>query len=118
MGDLRKRKISCRLISWGAEACKDIPGKNYHVVKNIPLMTYIMLKKILHRYRSGKKISNHRGLGKNFLPKLNTPHPLPHKRQMVNHIGGGRRSGSVDTLVSVIHQKMAGARSSWGGFQD
>ena len=36
---------------------------------------------------------------------------------MVNHLEGGRRNG-FDTSVNVIHQQMAGARSSCGGFQD
>ena len=37
----------------GAKACKDIPGKN-NILHQEPMMTYIMLKKILHRYMSGK----------------------------------------------------------------
>ena len=70
-------------------------------------MTYNAEKEILHRYMSGKKI----------LTELNHPYPLPHKSLMVNHLGGGRRNG-FDTSVNVIHQQMAGARSSCGGFQD
>ena len=36
-----------------------------------------MLKKILHRHVWGKKISNSRGLGKNYYLKI-THTPLPH----------------------------------------
>ena len=43
--------------------------------------------------------------------------PPPHISLMVNHLEGGRRNG-FDTSVNVIHQQMAGARSSCGGFQD
>ena len=61
-------------------------------------MTYIMLKKILHRYMSTPEV------WEKLLPKLNHPYPLPQKRQMVNHIRGGGRSG-FDTSVTVIHQQ-------------
>ena len=39
-------------------------------------------KKILHRYMWGKKMSNSRGLGKNYYLKI-THTPLPNKRPMV-----------------------------------
>ena len=37
---------------------------------------------------SGKKISNFGGWEK-ILTQTNLPYPLPHKSQMVDHIGGG-----------------------------
>ena len=44
-------------VDWfRGEACKDTPGKNNILHwKKKSLMTYIMLKKISHRYMSGKK---------------------------------------------------------------
>ena len=68
-------------------------------------MTYNAEKEIFNRYMSGKKI----------LTELNHPYPLPPKSLMVNYLGGGRRNG-FDTSVNVIHQQMAGARSSCGSF--
>ena len=107
MGDFRK-KISCRLISRRKKLARKYLGKIiFCTEKKISLMTYNAEKEILHRYMSGKKI----------LTELNHPYPLPHKSLMVNHLGGGRRNG-LDTSVYVIHQQMAGARSSCGGFQD
>ena len=68
-------------------------------------MTYIMLKKILHRYRSGKKFLTPEVWGKKFLPKINHSYPLPHKSQMGSHIGGGEEAGEFYTLVDVIRQQ-------------
>ena len=67
-------------------------------------MTYTMLKKNLTLLYVREKISNSRGLGKKFLPKLNhsyAPPPHPHKSQMGNHIGAGEEAGEFDTLVNV-----------------
>ena len=69
-------------------------------------MTYTMLKKILHRYNYVReKISNSRGLGKKFLPKINHPYPSPPQKSNGNHIGGGEEAGEFDTLVDVIRQQ-------------
>ena len=65
-------------------------------------MTYMMLKKNLTPLYVREKISNFRGLGKKFLPKLDHPYPLPHKSQMGDHIEGGKEAGEFDTLVDVI----------------
>ena len=54
---------------------------------------------------SEKNISNSRGLGRKFLPKLNHPYPLPDKSQMGNHMWGGEEAGGFDTLVDVIRQQ-------------
>ena len=54
-----------------------------------------MLK--IHLTSVGEKISNSRGLGKKYLPKLDHPYPLSPKSQMVNHLEGGERNG-FDTL--------------------
>ena len=66
-----------------------------------------MLKKNLHRYMSGKKNSNPRGLGKKFLPKINHPYPLPHKSQMGNHIGGGDRCHPSTKWLARVHHVVA-----------
>ena len=65
-----------------------------------------MLKIHLTPLSVGEKISNSRGLGKKYLPKLNNPYPPPpqKKSQMVNHLEGGGKNG-FDTLVNVIHQQ-------------
>ena len=60
-------------------------------------MTYTMLKNNLTLLYVREKISNSRGLGKKFLPKLNHSYPLPHKSQMGNHIGGGEEAGVFAT---------------------
>ena len=83
-------------------------------------MTYIMLKKnsytVIWSYMSGKKFLTPE-IWKKILPNLIAHTPIPRKSHMVNHKGGGGRGG-FDTLVNDIHQQMAGARSSCGGFQD
>ena len=68
-------------VDWfrGGKACKDKPGRNniLHWKKN-SLITYIMLKKILHSYN--QLIFNFRGLGKKFLPKLYHLYPPPPRK--------------------------------------
>ena len=55
-------------------------------------MTYIMLKKLLHRCMSGEKILNSRGLGKTFLLKLNHPYPPPPQKENGQpHRGWGKK---------------------------
>ena len=52
-------------------------------------MTYIMLEKNPTPYYVRERISNSRGLGKTFSPKLNHPYlSLLYKSRMVSHIGG------------------------------
>ena len=63
---------------------------------------------------SGKKISNFRGWEKIL---TQTDLPLRLKSQMVNHIGGGEKEDLTPQQMSPVN-KMAGARSSCGGFQD
>ena len=66
----------------------------------------------------GGKIYSSRGLGKNSYPNLITHIPLPHKSQMVNHLGDGGRNG-FDTFYGMSFiNKMAVGRFSCGGFQD
>ena len=55
--------------------------KQYPALKKILLMTYNAEKKILQRH-VGEKISNSRGLGKNYYLKI-THTPLLHIRPMV-----------------------------------
>ena len=104
MGDFRKKYP----LDWfrGGKACKDIPGKsnNLHSKKNFPHEVYNAEKKSYTVTCQGK-ISNSRGLGKEFLPKLNHPYPSSHKSQMGNHIGGGKEAGGFDILVDVICQQ-------------
>ena len=65
-------------------------------------MTYAMLKKNLTLLYVREKISNSRGLGKKFLPKLNHPYPPPpQKSNGQAHIGGGEEAGEFYTLVDV-----------------
>ena len=69
-------------------------------------MTYIMLKKkSCTVIRQEKKILTPEVWGRQFLPKINHPHPLPHKSQMGSHIGGGEEAGEFYTLVDVIRQQ-------------
>ena len=56
-------------------------------------MTYIMPEKNPTPYYVRERISNSRGLGKTFSPKLNHPYlSLLYKSQMVSHIGGGEEA--------------------------
>ena len=73
--------------------------------KKFPRDVYNALKKSYTFICQKKNISNSRGLGRKFLPKLNHPYPLPDKIQMGNHIGGGEEAGGFDTLVDVIRQQ-------------
>ena len=68
-------------------------------------MTYIMLKKNFYTaIGHWKKISNSRGLGKKFSPKLKHPYsPPPQKLNGQPRRGWGKNG--FDTLVNVIHQK-------------
>ena len=65
MGDFRK-KISCRLISGGGEGGGGELVRIY--LRKISLVTYIMLKKILHRYKSRKKFLTPEVWEKNSCP--------------------------------------------------
>ena len=71
-------------------------------------MTYIMLEKNPTPYYIRERISNSRGLGKTFSPKLNHPYlSLLYKSQMVSHIGGGEEADlchpSTKWLARVHH---------------
>ena len=77
--------------------------EKYPAVKNVSLMTYIMLKKNITPLKVREKSS---------YPNKSPIAPSFHKSQMVSHIGGGGRSG-FNTI-----KKMAGAHSSCGGFPD
>ena len=70
-----------------------------------------MLKKILHRYMSGRQILTPEVREKQILTQTESPiHPLPHKGPKVNHLRGGGRKG-LDILVNEIHQQ-----NSWRAF--
>ena len=77
-----------------------------------------MLKKNLTPLYVRETISNSRGLEKKFLPKLNHPYPpTPKKSNGQPHRVWGRSGfGTLAQMSSV--NKMVGARSSCGGFQD
>ena len=71
-------------------------------------MTYIMPEKNPTPYYVRERISNSRGLGKTFSPKLNHPYlSLLYKSQMVSHIGGGEEADlchpSTKWLARVHH---------------
>ena len=71
-------------------------------------MTYIMLEKNPTPYYVRERISNSRGLGKTFSPKLNHPYlSLLYKSRMVSHIGGGEEADlchpSTKWLARVHH---------------
>ena len=78
-------------------------------------MTYIMLKKVLHRYMPGKKISNSRSMGKDILSQTISTIPPSHKSQTVNHIGSGEVADLTPRMSSF--NKMVGASLSCGGFR-
>ena len=67
-----------------------------------------MLKKILHRYMSGKKFLTPERFGKKFFPQLNQQNyrypTLQTSNGHVNHLGCEGRNG-FDTLADVIHQQ-------------
>ena len=63
-----------------------------------------MLKKILHRYKSGKKFRTPEVWGETLLPKLNHSSPLPLKSRMGKQGGGGEEASEFDTLVDVIQE--------------
>ena len=65
-------KMSCRLISRGRKHANKFLGEKYPALKKISLMTYDAVKKILHRYMSGKKFLTPERFGKKFFQyKLN-----------------------------------------------
>ena len=72
--------------------------------KKILLMTYITLKNVLTPLYVGEKISNPKGLGKKFLPKLNHPYPLPPQKSNGQPHRDWERGG-FDSLVDVICQQ-------------
>ena len=72
-----QKKISCRLISRGKKLARKYVGKIISHTEKKNCSWRIMLKKHLTSLYVGEKISNSRGLGKKYLPKLNNPYPPP-----------------------------------------
>ena len=119
MGDFRKNVLQAEFGR--KKACNLIPGKKYLALEKISLMAYNAEKNIRPLYL-GEKISNSREVWEKILKLNQQNHPYPTPPQTsnghVNHLGGEGRNG-FDILENAIHQqKMAGARSSCGGFQD
>ena len=88
MGDFRKNILQTDFV--GEKLSRIYLRKIISCTEKISLMTYIMLKKILHRCMLGKKFPE--VWEKKFLPKLTHPYPLPHNIVDVIRQQNGQRA--------------------------